>query len=266
MDGESINHALTYLYSLAALSVTFVGFSALVIILRQTLGGELSKLDVLIARIFIQLGFMVAAGCMLPPLLLLFHVSDAWAWRISSITIALPTLLFACTYPSRRKAASGLRMPFAVWIDVLAIVFLSLVLLGSGMGIVGVGEPGPFVAALTGILFVAGWAYLQALNTLLRHHRRSGVLDDKRVFEARAVTVDAAAIRSRIVACNHCAAERRATACIEQAGAGSFRHIADERAGSERQCSARFAFFDVQTAPILLRSIVRDRCPLNRGV
>ena len=30
----------TYLFTLAALSVTFVGFSALVIIIRQTLGGQ----------------------------------------------------------------------------------------------------------------------------------------------------------------------------------------------------------------------------------
>jgi hypothetical protein len=59
----------TYLYTLAALSITFVGFSALVIYLRQTVGGEMSKLDVLITRIFIQLGFIVVAGAMLPPLL-----------------------------------------------------------------------------------------------------------------------------------------------------------------------------------------------------
>ena len=63
---------LTYLYTLASLSVTFVGFSALVIILRQTMGGEMSKLDILITRIFIQLGFIVAGGAMLPALLQLF--------------------------------------------------------------------------------------------------------------------------------------------------------------------------------------------------
>lgn len=51
-----------YLYTLAALSVTFVGFSALAIILRQTFGGEMSRLDILITRIFIQLGFIVVAA------------------------------------------------------------------------------------------------------------------------------------------------------------------------------------------------------------
>src|SRR5215813_6358890 len=108
----------TYLYTLAALSVTFVGFSALVIILRQTFGGELSKLDILITRLFIQLGFMVAASAMLPPLLALFQVPQSLIWRICSLCTAVPTLLFALTYPARRRAASGVATPLAIWIDV----------------------------------------------------------------------------------------------------------------------------------------------------
>src|ERR1700688_2500124 len=100
--------ALTYLYALASLSVTFVGFSALVIILRQTIGGEMSRLDVLVTRIFIQLGFIVAAGAMLPPLLSLLSLPPDLIWRMSSIAAAVPSFLFAVTYPSRRHAASGM--------------------------------------------------------------------------------------------------------------------------------------------------------------
>ena len=35
----------TYLYSLAAISITFVGFSTLVVVLRQTFGGTMSSLE-----------------------------------------------------------------------------------------------------------------------------------------------------------------------------------------------------------------------------
>ena len=163
--------SLTYLYTLAALSITFVGFSALVIILRQTLGGEMSKLDILITRIFIQLGFLVAAGAMLPPLLKLFPLSDAVVWRVSSMAVGIPCLLFACTYPSRRQAASGVRTPLVIWIDVLIMFALAVLLLSDGAGLLGSGAAGAFAVGLTGILFVSGWAYLQALNTLLRHNR-----------------------------------------------------------------------------------------------
>jgi hypothetical protein len=34
--------------------------------------------------------------------------------------------------------------------------------------------PGPYTLALTGVLFVAAWAYLQTVNTLIRHHRARG--------------------------------------------------------------------------------------------
>jgi hypothetical protein len=162
--------ALTYLYTLATLAVTFVGFSALVLILRQTLGGQMSRLDVLITRIFIQLGFLVAAGAMLPPLLMLFALPAGQVWRIASAAVALPSLLFACTYPSRRRTASGASTPLVIWVDVVVILALSVLLLLNAAALLGGEGPGAFAGALTGILFVAGWAYLQALKTLLRHH------------------------------------------------------------------------------------------------
>ena len=160
----------TYLYTLATLAVTFVGFSALVIILRQTLGGEMSRLDILITRIFIQLGFIVAAGSMLPPLLALFPWPPAFIWRVSSLAAAVSSFLFAVTYPSRRQAASGAPTPFVIWIDVLIVLSFALLLICNGIGLGFTPGAGPFAAALTGILFLSGFAYLQALNILLRPH------------------------------------------------------------------------------------------------
>jgi hypothetical protein len=171
MTGEEMDlPGSTYLYTLAALSVTFVGFSALVIILRQTLGGEMSRLDILITRIFIQLGFIVAAGAMLPPLLSLFPWPPALIWRTSSFIAAVPSFLFAVTYPARRHAASGVPTPFVIWIDVLILLTAAMVLFCNAVGLGFGPSVGPFAAALTSVLFLSGWAYLQALNILLRPH------------------------------------------------------------------------------------------------
>jgi hypothetical protein len=74
----------------ATLAVTFVGFSAFVIILRQTIGGKMSRLDVLTARIFIQLGFIVAAGAMVPALLSLFQKVDG-SFAMRSLARAVAT-------------------------------------------------------------------------------------------------------------------------------------------------------------------------------
>jgi hypothetical protein len=43
-------------------------------------------------------------------------------------------------------------------------------LLGSAVGIGVEAAPGPYAASLTFILFLSGYAYLQALNLLLRGH------------------------------------------------------------------------------------------------
>lgn len=162
--------ATTYLLALATISVTFVGFSALVIILRQTIGGEMSRLDVLVTRIFIELGFIVAAGAMLPPLLMLFSLPPTLTWRVSSIAAAVPSFLFAVTYPGRRNAASGVATPIVIRIDVLILLVAALILAGNASGVGIQPSAGPFAAALTAILFLSGWAYLQALNILLRPH------------------------------------------------------------------------------------------------
>ena len=62
----------TYLYALAGLSVSFVGFSTLVIVFRQSAGGRLSSYDSYFVLSFMQAGFIVTAGALLPPLFALY--------------------------------------------------------------------------------------------------------------------------------------------------------------------------------------------------
>jgi hypothetical protein len=59
-----------------------------------------------------------------------------------------------------------------VWIDVSLITGLGFVLVCNAIRRFGLSGGGPYAAALSGILAVSAWAYLQALNTLLRHHHK----------------------------------------------------------------------------------------------
>jgi hypothetical protein len=160
----------TYLYSLAAISITFVGFSTLVVVLRQTFGGIMSSLDIFITRVFIQLSFIVAASAMVPNLLSLFALPQPVIWRVSSAIAAIPSFLFGVTYPWRRRGASGVRTPIGVWLDICVLLVAAIILTANAIGIPFEPGPGPFAVGLTVILFVSGWAYLQALNVLLRQH------------------------------------------------------------------------------------------------
>ena len=74
------------------------------------------------------------------------------------------------TYPWRRQGASGVRTPIGVWLDIGVLLVAATILIANAIGIAFEPGPGPFAVGLTVILFVSGWAYLQALNVLLRQH------------------------------------------------------------------------------------------------
>lgn len=58
-----------YLLRLAALSLSFVGFSAIVAMLRGALGGELSDRHLRLVRLYIEGGLVVTALALVPTLL-----------------------------------------------------------------------------------------------------------------------------------------------------------------------------------------------------
>jgi hypothetical protein len=65
-------------------SITFSAVSALVMLLRQTMGGKLSKFDVYLVIAFVQQVFALAIAAILPPLIARFEVSSAVLWTIAS--------------------------------------------------------------------------------------------------------------------------------------------------------------------------------------
>jgi hypothetical protein len=161
----------TYLFALGAISTTFVGFSALILVFRQTVGGGLSKLDSWIALVFVQLGFIVTAGSLAPPLMLLCGAPPVLTWRLTSVGAGLVMGAFAITYPFRRYAASGVRMPLYVWIDLGLLALSTLVLVANAAGYPFAPNAGAFSVGLTGVLFVSGLGFLHALGALHREDR-----------------------------------------------------------------------------------------------
>ena len=157
----------TYLYALAGLSVSFVGFSSLVIVFRQSAGGWLSSYDSYFVLSFMQAGFIVTAGALLPPLFALSGASEDSALRVASAITAIPIFLFVASVPRRRRAATGGPTPAFIRL----FLFLQL-LAGLGLVLGALGRPlgpgvAPYASALTVILVTSGIAFLLALNVML---------------------------------------------------------------------------------------------------
>jgi hypothetical protein len=158
----------SYLYALATISITFVGFSALLLVVRGTIDGKMTGYDSYFTLSFMLAGFIVTAGGLLPQLLALYGMSQESIWRTSSTLMAGPVLLFVVTTPARRRAATKEAIPFYIWCLLFLQFLMGLYLLANAAG--RPIEPGlaPYALAMTGMLFTTGIAYLIALGRALR--------------------------------------------------------------------------------------------------
>src|SRR5689334_6038456 len=114
-----------YLSRLAALSLSFVGFSAVVVSLRGALGGKLSDRHLRLVRLYIEGGLLVTALAMIPALLDLVHVPDAAMWRLSSAAAGLIlTAVLVIQFRRRRSIEAG---RFPLWVVLIYVLSIAAV-------------------------------------------------------------------------------------------------------------------------------------------
>ena len=157
----------SYLYTVALLGMSFMGFAAIVMLLRQTLGSHLRAFDALFSRVYMEFGLIVSIGALLPPLLVFWELPPAAVWRVSSSLVGIPLLVFALTYPARRRAASGEPTPRYVRVNLAILLLISLTLLLAASGVLHERSGRIFLTALTVFLTFAVGTWLRALKLIL---------------------------------------------------------------------------------------------------
>jgi hypothetical protein len=151
-----------YLYAIAAIGMSFAGLSVLTMVVRQLLGGQMTKFDTFVARSWVQLGFMITFASILPPLLGLFEVSTLLVWRISSGVMAIILGCWASTFPRRRQATNPTRLPIPVVIFCAAMDLTALALAANAIAGPLERSPGVYAASVTAILIGAAMLFLFA--------------------------------------------------------------------------------------------------------
>jgi hypothetical protein len=149
-----------YLYTIAAVGMSFAGLSVLTMILRQILGGQMTKFDTFVARTWVQLGFMVTFGSILPPLLALFEVPMPMVLRVSSGLMAIMLGWWSLTFPRRRHATNPTRLPVPVIIFVVAMDLNALALAANAITVPVERLAGVYAAAISAILTGAAMLFL----------------------------------------------------------------------------------------------------------
>jgi hypothetical protein len=127
----------SYLLNLAALSITFVGFSTIAFVFRQAQGTGLSRNEILFISTFIQGGLLITVFSLAPSLLGLFDITPSLIWRLSSFALVLSHLFFIVSYwRHRSRNLSRTERLHVVIASTLEIVInLSLFINAIGIGI-----------------------------------------------------------------------------------------------------------------------------------
>ena len=157
-----------YLYALAALMVTFAGFSALLLGIRQAAGARLSLLDRFIVKTILVHLFILTGAALLPPLLGFWNVSGMWLWRVSALSFAIPMLALLVTYSHRRRKAVGAGPPsigFAVFVvlGIAAIVAMLVYVIGGFEY-----QAAAYITALTANFFTTAFGFMIALEVIMQ--------------------------------------------------------------------------------------------------
>ena len=162
-----------YLLALAALSLSFVGFSTIVVALRQSLGSRLKPFDVLLVRHFIETGFIVTLFSLLPAMLDAAGLDAASTWRLSSALAALFTIVFFAFYLRRRRRTPGAgSTPVRVYVNLSMTAGAVIGLILNAGGWLFTPNGAPYIIALTWLLVQSGLVFLQTLHLFLESPSR----------------------------------------------------------------------------------------------
>ncbi len=159
---------VTYLVAMATISITFVGFSSVVVVFRQTQGNRLDNLHIFLVRFFIEMGLIVTGFSLLPLLLAVWNMPITWVWRIASAVYAIAHLIYIrVLFQRRRQYTSG---SFSLSRNFLPILISLVVDVGLILNAIGwpIGSTiGPYALAITWGLAVAGIFFVQTISTFV---------------------------------------------------------------------------------------------------
>lgn len=155
-----------YLFNLSIIAITFSAVSALVTLLRHSMGGKLSNFDVFLVTNYAAHGFVLAIAAILPSMLAEFKFSLAMVWALASGLAAIFLGVKVAYTMKRWMEITKTSMPFALvvsfgaqWIAVLLLV--ANILFASIRGVA------LFELALTLGLATVMWSFVRRISSLV---------------------------------------------------------------------------------------------------
>ena len=143
-----------FLLTVSELSLALVTFTALVLVLRQVVGGRLQPIHVLIVRMFAACGITGVFLSLLPFILEFMGLGADLIWRVSSGTLAVTGSSLSIWYFMRRRQVAPDRPHNAgSLLSFVASLYFPIVLPMHASGLIYKDSIGPFSIGLV-VIFV----------------------------------------------------------------------------------------------------------------
>jgi hypothetical protein len=154
-----------YLFNLSLLAITFTAVSALVMLLRQTMGGRLSPFDIYLMTSFVSLGFTQALMSVLPSLVALYAPSPRVLWLIASGGAAIIHAGVVASIIRLRRMASKEPMSCSVKLGFTTQIFAACLLVINALIMPWDGLP-LYATALTLSVGAVMWSFVRRIASL----------------------------------------------------------------------------------------------------
>jgi hypothetical protein len=155
-----------YLFRLASLALSFVGFTAIIVALRRAVGGELHDFHRVVTRYFIETGLAITAFCVLPQAVNLTGIPAPTAWRVASGIAGFLATVLAVSVIRRARSIKSAQIP-SLYINSLISILPLAALFLNAIGLPFSSSANIYALALTATLFLVWWSFLQNLEAFI---------------------------------------------------------------------------------------------------
>jgi hypothetical protein len=152
-----------YLYTVATLAMTFVGFCAVVLVLRQARQEKVTTSERIHSHSYLEVALSAVAAALLAPLLAVCGLSELRAWQWSSAVIAVGLIPYVVYILNLYHKLHG-KIPTYVWIYQIITALVILLLVGNVFGVLAQPNVAPIAIAATWRLALAVGLFLWTLE------------------------------------------------------------------------------------------------------
>ena len=123
-----------YFYTLAQVGISFAGFAAILMSLRDMRGAGMSKFHLWVARSYVQSGLVTAMNALLSPLLFGLGLSERMTWQVASAFIGLQSLILITMAPRQWRSVTDRPIDLRLKIQIGCGLIINALLLANAVG------------------------------------------------------------------------------------------------------------------------------------